>query len=151
MAGALNNRDLFEGEPLVLDAELAMLPAELEHIWPKLLVDMLDVSRAALMDAGATDARAREIAIIVLRSLARYHGGRSAYLPTGDALDEALKHYRIWQESGKLSVRELSEKHEVSEVHIYRIIARQRQLARARVQPDLFPSERSTTPKTNGR
>lgn len=151
MAGTLNNRDLFEGEPLVLDAELALLPAELEHIWPKLLVDMLDVARVALADAGAKEDRAREIAIIVLRSLARYHGGRSAYLPTGDTLDEALKHYRIWQESGKLSVRELSEKYEVSEVHIYRIIARQRALARARVQPDLFrPEQSQNVPKTNG-
>ena len=143
MAGTLNNRELFEGDPLALDADLVAFPAELERIWPKLLVDMLDVSRAALMNAGAADARAREIAIIVLRALARYHGGRSAYLPTGDALDEALMHYRIWQESGKLSVRELSEKYEVSEVHVYRVIARQRQLARARVQPDLFAAEKS--------
>lgn len=143
MAGTLNNRDLFEGDPLELDADMMALPGELEHIWPKLLVDMLDVSRAALVDAGAKEEQAREIAIIVLRSLARYHGGRSAYLPTGDTLDEALKHYRIWQESGKLSVRELSVKYEVSEVHIYRIIARQRSLVRARVQPDLFRPDQS--------
>lgn len=147
MAGTLNNRDLFEGEPLAFDADLAELPAEIEHVWPKLLVDMLDVASAGLVDAGASEARARETAVIVLRSLARYHGGRSAYLPTGDALEEALKHYRIWRESGKLSVRELSEKYGVSEVHIYRIIKRQTRLARARVQPDLFPSP---TAKTNG-
>lgn len=146
MAGTLNNRDLFEGEPLAFDADLAELPAEIEHVWPKLLVDMLDVASAGLVDAGADDARAREIAIIVMRSLARYHGGRSAYLPTGDALDEALKHYRIWKESGKVSVRELSEKYGVTEVHIYRIIKRQTRLARARVQRDLFQPE---TPKTN--
>lgn len=146
MAGTLNNRELFD-EPLTLDADLVSLPAELERLWPKLLVDMLDVSRAALVDAGAKDERAREIAIIVLRAVARYHGGHSTYLPTGDTLDEALKHYRIWQDSGKLSVRELAEKYDVSDVHIYRIIARQRKLARSRVQPDLFAAN---TPKTNG-
>lgn len=151
MAGTLNNRELFEGDPLELDADLVALPAELERVWPKLLVDMLDVSRAALMDAGAKEERAREISIIVLRALARYHGGRSAYLPTGDALEEALTHHRIWQASGKLSVRELSEKFDVSEVHIYRIIARQRSLARSRVQPDLFAAESpKTLLKTNG-
>lgn len=146
MAGTLNNRDLFEGEPLMLDAELADFPDEPERIWPKLLVDMLDVASAGLVDAGAKDERAREIAIIVLRSLARYHGGRSAYLPTGDSLDEALKHYRIWKESWKVSVRELSEKYGVTEVHIYRIIKRQTRLARARVQPDLWPAATSKTP-----
>jgi len=132
--GMLNNRDLFDGKPLALDADLAALPLELERIWPKLLVDMLDVARAALMDAGAREGRARDIAIIVLRALARYHGGRSAYLPTGDTLEDALKHYRIWHESGKTSVRELSEKYGLSEVHIYRIVARQRNLVRARAQ-----------------
>lgn len=146
MAGTLNNRELFD-DPLELDVELLELPVELERVWPSLLVDMLDVSRTALVDAGATDERAREIAIIVLRAIARYHGGHSAYLPTGDTLDEALKHYRIWKESGKLSVRELSDKYDMTEVHIYRIIARQRSLARARVQPDLFAAPEV---KTNG-
>lgn len=144
MAGTLNNRDLFEGE---LDADLDELPTEIEHVWPKLLVDMLEVASAGLVDAGASETRARETAVIVLRSLARYHGGRSAYLPTGDALEEALKHYRIWKESGKVSVRELSEKYGVTEVHVYRIIKRQTRLARARVQPDLFQND---TTKTNG-
>lgn len=134
MAETPNDRNLFDGKPLALDADLAALPVEPEHLWPKLLVDMLDVARAALMDAGAKEGRAREIAIIVLRALARYHGGRSAYLPTGDTLDEALKNYRIWKESGKTSVRELSEKYGMSEVHIYRIIARQRKLVRDRAQ-----------------
>ncbi len=145
MAGTLNNRDLFEGEPLEVDVDLAALPAELERIWPGLLVDMLDVARAALMDAGASEERAREIAIIVLRAEARYHGGRSHYLPTGEALEEALTHYRIWKESGKVSVRELSEKYGVSEVHIYRIIKRQTRLARSRVQLDMFQPEPSKT------
>lgn len=144
MAGTLNNLDLFGGD-VVLDAELAELPAEIERVWPKLLVDMLDVASAGLVDAGAREDRAREIAIIVMRALARYHGGRSAYLPTGEALDEALKHYRIWKESGKVSVRELSEKYGVTEVHIYRVIKRQTRLARARVQRDLFQPETSKT------
>ena len=146
MAGTLNNRDLFEGDPLELDADLAALPVELERIWPKLLVDMLEVARAALTDAGANDERAREIAIIVMRALARYHGGHSFYLPKGEALEEALTHYRIWQEFGTLSVRELSLKYDMTEVHIYRIYARQRALARARVQPDLFPAASKTNP-----
>lgn len=145
MAGTLNNRDLFEGDPLELDGELEALPTELERIWPKLLVDLLEVASAGLVDAGAKEERAREIATIVLRSIARYHGGRSHYLPTGEALDEALKHYRIWKESGKVSVRDLSIKYDVSEVHIYRIIKRQSRLARARVQPDLFQPENSKT------
>lgn len=132
MAKTLNDSKFFEGGPLALDADLAALPEGPEHIWPKLLVDMLDVARAALLDAGAKDELAREIAIIVLRALARYHGGRSAYLPTGDTLDDALKHYRIFKESGKTSVRELSEKYGMTEVHIYRIIARQRKLVRSR-------------------
>lgn len=143
MAGTLNNMELFEGEPLASDAELDGLPMEIECHWPKMLVDMLDVARAALSDAGANDARAREIAIIVMRALARYHGGHSFYLPKGEALEEALTHYRIWQEFGTLSVRELSLKYDMSEVHIYRIYARQRALARARVQPDLFAAETS--------
>lgn len=130
----LNNHDIADDDSLTLDADLAALPVELERIWPKLLVDMLDVACAALMDAGAKEGRARDIAIIVLRALARYHGGRSAYLPTGDTLDDALKHYRIFKESGKTSVRELSEKYGMTEVHIYRIVARQRQLVRARAQ-----------------
>lgn len=134
MAETLNKRELFEGEPLAQDAGLMGLPVKPESVWPKLLVDMLDVARTALMDAGAKEERAREISIIVLRALSRYHGGRSAYLPIGDSLEDALKHYRIWQESGKVSVRELSGKYGMSEVHIYRIIARQRKLVRARAQ-----------------
>lgn len=126
--------NLFCGEKPALDADLASLPGGVERVWPKLLVDKLEVAKAALIEAGANEDRAREIAIIVLRALARYHGGHSVYLPTGDVLDQALKYYRIWQECGKSSVRELAEKYGMTEVHIYRIIAKQRALARDRAQ-----------------
>lgn len=134
MIESLEERQLFDGEPLTPDADLARLPAEIECHWPKMLVDMLDVARDALAHAGANEERAREIAIIVMRALARYHGGHSFYLPRGLALEMALKNYRIFLEMGKLSIHELSVKYGMSEVHIYRIIAKQRALARDRAR-----------------
>lgn len=150
MAGApLSNREPFGSLDLALDPALVELPVELRKLWPKLLVDMLDVARQALHDAGASEPQAQRGAVVVLRALARYHGGHSHYLPTGEALDEALMHWRIWRDSGRIPVRDLAKQHGLTDVSVYRIIARQQALARALVQPDLFAPPANSATKTN--
>lgn len=140
MAGPqLENGDLL-AELDLPDPLEGRMAVEIEHAWPQALVDMLEVSRAALIDAGATEDQAGHAATVVVRALASYHGGRSFYLPRGDTLEQAIRDFEIFQAWNRgVSIRALMQRYPMTEQAMYRIVARQRELHRNRIQPGLFP------------
>lgn len=106
--------------------------------WPQSLADMLMVIESAYRRAGDDDETARMRAFVAVRALAIFHGGRIFYLPKGKQIDRALRDREIWERHDGHNVAELAREFELNEVHIYRILAEQRKLARKRHQPDLF-------------
>lgn len=116
----------------------ACLPVEIEEAWPKLLVDMLQVMQQAYKDAGAELDQARELAVIGLRALANYHGGRTWYLPRGDKLEQALRNAKMWEEFNGKNVGDLCTKYRLTEQMVYQILAEQRAIRARKIQPQLF-------------
>jgi Mor family transcriptional regulator len=127
---------MFDDLPVPTDLD-AIQVDEPSARWPQSLADMVDVAAQALAAEGD---RAQGLARQVLYALAKYHGGRQFYLPTGDALDRAIRDTRLWQEyTGRPEdiarfVRETG----LTEQAVYRILAEQRRLHRDRTQAKLF-------------
>jgi Mor family transcriptional regulator len=121
----MSTAELFADLPMPAPLD-ACLPVEIEDVWPKLLVEMLQVVQAAYSEAGAKPDLARGLAITGLRALARYHGGRTFYLPRGDKLEQALRNAQIWDEFSGKNVGDLSAKYRLTEQMVYQVLAEQR-------------------------
>lgn len=117
---------------------LDRLDPEMLRKWPQGLTDMLAVIEEALTHRGATPEQASQIAFVVVRALAQFAGGRSIYLPKGEALDRALRDRALWERFDGHNVSELAARAQLTEVQVYAILAEQRKLARRRMQPGLF-------------
>ncbi|MDC8804235.1 Mor transcription activator family protein [Halomonas pacifica] len=133
-----DNLELFGDDEIPADALERLADPEILGKWPQSLSDMLGVIEAAYCRAGDDQAEARRRAFRAVRALASYHGGRVFYLPKGEALDRALRDREIWERFDGKNHDALSREYDLNVVQIYRIIAEQRALARARNQPDLF-------------
>jgi Mor family transcriptional regulator len=132
----MNNHDLFGNLPM--PDNLDAVPVEIEDAWPQLLTDMLQVVQAAYVDQGAQPDQARELAIIALRALASYHGGRTFYLPRGDRLEQALRDARMWDEFNGKNIGDLCTRYRLTEQRVYQVLAEQRALRSRKIQPALF-------------
>lgn len=106
--------------------------------WPRLLANMLDVVDAAFRRQGLAAAQAGSLARLAMLALAKYHGGVSFYLPSGEEIERALRDDEIWRDIGPLSAEDLARRHEISVQRVYQIYAEQRALRKARQQPGLF-------------
>lgn len=101
------------------------------RVWPKGLVMLADVVENAFVNKGRGTDEARDLAETAIEALAFYAGGRSFYLPKGAALKVALKHQQIFKEFTGDNVSELAQRHNLTEVQIYAILAQQRELRRS--------------------
>ncbi|MBN9795675.1 positive regulator of late transcription, partial [Pseudonocardia sp. TMWB2A] len=102
------------------------------------LVQILEVQEAALIETATTmrtRSKSREKTTL---ALAEYMGGRSLYIPRGDALKIAIRDAEIFRVANRRNIRQLSRRHNVSERHIWRILNRQQRLHVRKLQPDLF-------------
>ncbi|MBB3231724.1 Mor transcription activator family protein [Halomonas stenophila] len=120
------------------DALERLQDPEILRKWPQGLSDMVTVISAAHRRAGDDETTARARAFRAVRALAQYAGGRSLYVPKGEALDRALRDRGIWEHFDGTNITALAAQHDLTEVQIYAILAEQRKLARARVQSELF-------------
>ena len=133
----MNNAELFTDLPMPASLD-DVLPVEIEDAWPQLLTDMLQVVQAAYADAGAQPEQARELAFVAMRALARYHGGRTFYLPRGETLEQAIRNVRMWDEFNGKNVGELCSRYKLTEQRVYQVLAEQRALRSRKIQPALF-------------
>lgn len=106
--------------------------------WPQGLTDMLSILESAFRRDGASHEDARRRAFRAVRALSTFAGGRSHYIPKGDQLETALRDREIWERHNGTNVAELAQAYHLTEVQIYSILARQRKMIRARLQPGLF-------------
>ncbi|MBZ9574396.1 Mor transcription activator family protein [Modicisalibacter sp. MOD 31.J] len=120
------------------DALERLQDPEILKKWPQGLSDMLSVIESAHRRAGDDDETARIRAFRAVRALAGFAGGRSFYVPKGEALERALRDREIWESFDGGNVSTLATRYHLTEAQIYSILAEQRKLARDRVQPGLF-------------
>ena len=109
--------------------------------WEKTMADIADVRVEELRRAGVEGSRClgRKLAFALSQAI----GGTQIYLPRGDAIKRASRDLGIWMEydgtvMGPNGSVALSQRYGMSEIHIYRIIARQRGLHRHDTQQALL-------------
>jgi len=126
-----------------IDAAAEALRDVPEKNWPPLLVNMVAVIEARFKRKGMSDDAAFAEAVEIVMLLANYFGGRNVYLPKGELLRTAMRDLKLWRrycvkETAEM-VRELAGDIGVSDIHMYAILARQRELHLRKIQGRLFP------------
>jgi Mor family transcriptional regulator len=110
-----------------------------EGRWPQMLADFIDVLRAAYKRDGLDDEQTDRLARQGVLALSDYLGGRYFYLAKGENLKAFLRDDQIWREFNGQNIAELAQRYNVSERHVYRVLAEQRAMRRKRRQGQLFP------------
>jgi Mor family transcriptional regulator len=116
--------------------------------WPRQMAELTDLlaDEALRTRPELGPELARALAGRQMARLAREFGGGNFYLPKGDALERALRDIRVWSDfdgttDGPGGAETLARREGLSTIYVYRILAAQRDLHRARVQGDLFDQE----------
>ena len=109
--------------------------------WPTELRTLFDVLHATAISFGdsAPDAAAR--AAIGVVAIAQNMGGRGVYLPRGESLMVAVRDRQMYAQfsgGGGDEVKRLALAHDLTDIHVYRILAREHKASVARRQGDLF-------------
>lgn len=90
---------------------------------------------AALRQAGIPEPQAGRLTGAVVRGLCRTLGGRQVYIPKGAARNTAARNQQMLAEfdpaNSTASVRQLSEKYQLTEIAVYRCLAAARAARRA--------------------
>lgn len=131
------SEDMF-GDELPGDVLEHLQTPEIRAKWPKALADLVTVIESANGRAGDDQDAARDRAVIIVRALSKYAGGRQLYIPKDDVLERALRDREIWNRFQGNNVDELASTYKLTAVKVYSIIAEQRLLHRQKVQPSLL-------------
>jgi len=107
------------------------------NLWPKTLGNFLAVTENQIQRSRPDLGDARGLACDVVAAIAHYIGGRQIYLPRDDRLQRALRDYRIYRDFTGHNHEELALRERLTVIQIYNIVAVQRKLFRARIQPQL--------------
>lgn len=108
-----------------------------DHKWPRRLVERIEVIEARFLRMGYADGEAFKLAAEAVMELAKFQGGRMDYLPTGEALETALKHAEIYRRANRDNIDALAVEYGMTPRHVYRIISEQRKLHIKRTQREL--------------
>lgn len=137
MTGQVEMFDPLDADPLDLIAHMGdVVPAK--HRWPEYLADLFELMQAynlrkkMSMEESAIDARDR------CMLMAKYHGGRMHYLPTGETLERALRDVIIFKEFRGNNHEALAAKWDLTITRIYQILAEQTKLFQKERQGKLF-------------
>lgn len=110
---------------------------EVEHRWPKILVEIIDVLSCELERQEFAKKEAKLTACKLVGVMAHYFGGNAVYLPSGEKMEKTLREVQMYNDFTGNNVHELVRKYRVSQTNVYDIIRRQRALQRKRHQNDL--------------
>lgn len=128
--------DTPQTEASLVGQDLSDVP---ETKWAPMLANLVGVLEATFRRRGHDDDDALRLACDGVLAIAEYGGGRVMYLPRGDRLRIALRDaeiHRRWQ--GGVSIPALAAAHDITEIHVYRIVAEQRRLYLGKAQGQLF-------------
>lgn len=109
-------------------------------LWPKTLHDLMCVIEAQIKHRHPEHAKhAYTLARSNVLAIAHYLGGRQLYLPRDDRLQRALRDHLIYERyRGRANHDSLAAEYGLTTIQIYNIVAQQRKLKLARIQPQLF-------------
>lgn len=105
------------------------------------LLEMLSVmvSDEAMRILGLDQAQAEVLGDEVATRFSAQFGGEFTYIPQGRVFTKAKLHKMIWDAFTGKNHAELARQFRVSIVHIYRVLARERERERTERQAGLFP------------
>lgn len=109
--------------------------------YPELLADLAMQVHAVLIHAGIEPEMASKIARDCAERVRQDWGGQIIYVPIGQGFETMQRWQEIWGKFKGDNYDELAREYELTEVHVYRIIARMREAERRARQSDLFPSD----------
>jgi Mor family transcriptional regulator len=105
-----------------------------EHLLETLAVMVGDDAMKIL---GVDQALAELLGDEIATRFSSQFGGELTYIPKGRVFRTSKLHRRIWEEFTGHNHTELARRHQVSVIHIYRIVARERERDRAERQAQL--------------
>jgi Mor family transcriptional regulator len=107
--------------------------------WPQRLVELIDITSSYLKREHRIEKdQAHIMARGISAAIGSYFGGQQLYIPTGKALELAVRDHAIWEDFTGNNIGELVIKYKLTCAQIYNIIAKQRQLNIAKRQHSLF-------------
>jgi|CXWL01.1.fsa_nt_gi Mor family transcriptional regulator len=116
--------------------------------YPELLADLALQLRELLIEkAHLPNDQAELIAREAAEHVRKDWGGQIIYVPTGLGHDVQQRWLEIWNKFKGDNVSELASEFGCSEIHIYRIIKRMREIERRKTQGQLFPQAPVASPK----
>jgi len=108
----------------------------------KMMLEMVDVVADEIRRETGDAEHSEAYALMAVRTIANYFGGRMAYLPAGKTLRDALRNREIWKAHNRKPTRDtvlqLATEYGLTEARVYQILEEQRALYVARVQHDMF-------------
>lgn len=131
--------------PTIADADSALQTAGYEpdapERWESTLAEMTDLISAELQTSGIKQDIAGLAARLACR-LCEAMGGRMYYIPRGASLERARRDLEIFTTHdgtrlGPNGVHALARRHGLSEIYVYRILARQLEMRRGKSQAEL--------------
>lgn len=135
----------------MLEVALEDLPAAAEALasepalWPRQLAEHADAIEDELqrLETPLEPMAARRLACRLTARIARSCGGTCIYLPKDDSLERVLRDMAIWSQydGNAETIRTIAQRLDMTAIHVYRVVARQRALHRRRFQVDLFDEE----------
>lgn len=116
--------------------------------YPELLADLALLTREFLIDRAHVPSEQAELFARELAERVRHNfGGQIIYVPTGMGHDVAQRWQQIWNRFKGDNVPELAREFDCTEIHIYRVIRRMREIERRKTQGQLFPQAPAASPK----
>lgn len=112
--------------------------------WERGMADVAETIISELNRLGI--ANAARVGCQVAISLCQERGGSYWYIPRGEGLSRAVRDMAIWHEhdgtvSGANGIEVLAKRHGLTEISVWRILARQRALHVKKIQGELFARE----------
>lgn len=106
--------------------------------YPELLEGLAARAAELLCAEGIGQEQARTIGFKLAESVRQHWGGQLVYVPVGTGYEISERDREIWEKFTGDNHEQLARDYEVTVVHVYRIVKKMAQAARARDQRDLF-------------
>tara|TARA_R110000796_G_scaffold74659_2_gene167906 strand:+ start:117 stop:515 length:399 start_codon:yes stop_codon:yes gene_type:complete len=101
---------------------------ELRKWWPVTLTRILDFFERGFAREGYGEEEALSLARIAALELAFYGNGQIIYLPKATRLKAAIRDRQIYSEFNGRNVSEIAARHQLSTIHVYKVLRQQRAL-----------------------
>ncbi len=105
--------------------------------YPEILADLAMQIRELLIEAKLPEALAEQLALASAERMRQRWGGQLTYIPIGASHEAMRRWLQIWSKFTGDNIPQLAKEFSLSEVYVYQIIRRMREIERERVQSKL--------------